>query len=347
MVGAAETPYDLRFRLLGDPGPRPSAVLARVAVLGWQDRNLPMVAVWVACVSCFDPGPRVRARLDGEGLRLLAVDRPLGHGRPVLQPGRTPDAAAAAGGGPQRARAPGSCFSLGDARHLVVLRAHAGEHLSGCSRCQSLRFSGTAGSEQVLGAIAKTRRRSSLRRPIAFSIWINLMWGLVNLLPLWPLDGGQATQILLSLLRPLARARAGATSFRSWSRVAWPSWWSPGPDDMFLTLFFAYFAVINYQVLQTLHQAHSMGLYQEDDGGGAKSGLIPSKSEPRIRLRTPGCTLLRWTIVARRVECAAGDAGGRRVNSRPGSRSPLPFAATIHNYERSWQISWRSGPRIG
>ena len=32
-----------------------------------------------------------------------------------------------------------------------------------------------------------------------FLVWINLLWGLVNLLPMWPLDGGQATQILLSL----------------------------------------------------------------------------------------------------------------------------------------------------
>ena len=35
------------------------------------------------------------------------------------------------------------------------------------------------------------------------------MWGLVNLLPLWPLDGGQATQILLSLYRPRPRPALG------------------------------------------------------------------------------------------------------------------------------------------
>ena len=33
----------------------------------------------------------------------------------------------------------------------------------------------------------------------AFLIQINLLWSLFNLLPIWPLDGGQATQILLSL----------------------------------------------------------------------------------------------------------------------------------------------------
>ena len=34
---------------------------------------------------------------------------------------------------------------------------------------------------------------------------------------------------------------------------------------MFLTLFFAYFAIINFQILQSIHQAQSMGLYQEDE----------------------------------------------------------------------------------
>ena len=35
--------------------------------------------------------------------------------------------------------------------------------------------------------------------------------------------------------------------------------------DLFLPLFFGYFALVNYQVLQSLHQAHSMGLYQDDE----------------------------------------------------------------------------------
>ncbi len=97
-----------------------------------------------------------------------------------------------------------------------------------------------------------------------FLIQINLIWGLINLLPIWPLDGGQATQI----------------SFRFVDRSRGPRWGhvvsllvagglaimalAQGSDNFF-ALFFGYFAVINYQVLQSLHQAHSMGLYQEDD----------------------------------------------------------------------------------
>ena len=44
-----------------------------------------------------------------------------------------------------------------------------------------------------------------------------------------------------------------------------PWWCIQLTKDMFLTIFFGYFALVNYQVLQTLHQAHSMGLYQEDE----------------------------------------------------------------------------------
>lgn len=57
----------------------------------------------------------------------------------------------------------------------------------------------------------------------AFLIQINLLWSLFNLLPIWPLDGGQATQILLSLY-DRAGALAGAISFPCCVPAAWQSW---------------------------------------------------------------------------------------------------------------------------
>ena len=36
-------------------------------------------------------------------------------------------------------------------------------------------------------------------------------------------------------------------------------------SDFFLTIFFGMFAFINFQVLQSLHQAQSFGVYQDDD----------------------------------------------------------------------------------
>ena len=83
---------------------------------------------------------------------------------------------------------------------------------------------------------------------------------------MWPLDGGQATQIILSFF-DRAQANAGVTSCRSGLRdPALPSWCSvTDVNDLFLTIFFAYFAIINFQALQSIHQAQAMGLYQEDE----------------------------------------------------------------------------------
>ena len=38
----------------------------------------------------------------------------------------------------------------------------------------------------------------------------------------------------------------------------------PLTDSYFLTIFFGYFAFLNYQILQTIHRAHVMGLHDDD-----------------------------------------------------------------------------------
>src|SRR5450755_1945523 len=50
MLGVSETPYDLRFRFLEIPVRVQPIFWVTSTFLGWQDYNLPMVAVWVACV---------------------------------------------------------------------------------------------------------------------------------------------------------------------------------------------------------------------------------------------------------------------------------------------------------
>jgi Zn-dependent protease len=95
-------------------------------------------------------------------------------------------------------------------------------------------------------------------------VWINLMWGLVNLLPVWPLDGGRISEILFSYFNPSQGARrahilsllvAGVLAFLAYT-------WT---GDLFLTVFFAYFALVNFQILQSIHQKQMMGLYQDED----------------------------------------------------------------------------------
>ena len=84
---------------------------------------------------------------------------------------------------------------------------------------------------------------------------------------MWPLDGGQATQILLSHYDRARGQRwthivsllvAGILGVMAYSLT------SP-PSNLLRALFFGYFAFINFQILQTIHQAQTMGLYQEDE----------------------------------------------------------------------------------
>ena len=110
------------------------------------------------------------------------------------------------------ARGPGRGVRVLRCRHaglLRRLRPHPGANTSAFVR----RCSGLEPDDQAFGAGSRlgAEARSSIPR-IARSrstgSWCRstILWGLVNLLPIWPLDGGQATQI-----RPLAgrTARTG------------------------------------------------------------------------------------------------------------------------------------------
>src|SRR5262245_11912941 len=50
MLGAAETPYDLRFQLLGIPVRVHPLFWLVAAMLGWHNNDLPAVLIWIACV---------------------------------------------------------------------------------------------------------------------------------------------------------------------------------------------------------------------------------------------------------------------------------------------------------
>jgi Zn-dependent protease len=51
--------------------------------------------------------------------------------------------------------------------------------------------------------------RMTLTRAILnYLFWINLVWGLVNLLPIWPLDGGQISRDVFTILSPTRGASA-------------------------------------------------------------------------------------------------------------------------------------------
>jgi Zn-dependent protease len=92
-------------------------------------------------------------------------------------------------------------------------------------------------------------------------VWINMVWGLVNLLPVWPLDGGQISRDILTLLSP----RSGASIALGISlviagllavialmavngRFLLPEW--VPVSDWWLVIMFGYLAVVSFMALQ-------------------------------------------------------------------------------------------------
>ncbi len=76
-------------------------------------------------------------------------------------------------------------------------------------------------------------------------IWINLAWGLMNMLPIWPLDGGQlARAVLVHLAGDAGHAAAATLSLLASGAMAVVSWRIGYP---LATLFFGYFAVMEWR----------------------------------------------------------------------------------------------------
>jgi stage IV sporulation protein FB len=264
MLGASETPYDLRFTLLGIPV-RVHPLFWLVAVVlgfGRNDRNLALVVVWVACVF-------VSILVHEYGHALMA--RALGSSPSIVLWGMG-----------------GLCYSQAERQTLlqrlaVVLSGPAAglglyvlvmlfaSGTFGISASENLSVSQATlpGLGMLVSADDWFSAQNKLHNEVYFEsflylIQINLLWSLFNLLPIWPLDGGQATQILLSLYDRARGPRwghivsllcAGGLAIMAVSMGA----------SLFNALFLAYFAMMNYQMLQTLHQAHSMGIYHEDE----------------------------------------------------------------------------------
>jgi Zn-dependent protease len=108
-----------------------------------------------------------------------------------------------------------------------------------------------------------------LRLTFAYLWWINLFWGLVNLLPIWPLDGGQISRDFLEGLQPEGGTRAslglslgvaGLLAFIALintyrhppigGAVPYVGEYLASLSGWFMILFFAIFAFNSYQLLQ-------------------------------------------------------------------------------------------------
>jgi stage IV sporulation protein FB len=256
MLGASETPYDLRFRLLGIPVRVHPIFWLISAMLGWEPNNLPLVVAWVGCVF----------------VSILVHE--YGHGLTAKAFGSSPSIVLWGLGG--------LCYSQSERQTplqrlaIVAMGPGAGFILCAVVMLGASLLFGVSPREH-LETVAELLRIGSgsptldakLRSEMALNVyrnlvWINMMWGLVNLLPIWPLDGGRITEILFSWYDRSRGARwchilsLLAAGILAVMAVAFSL-------GLPLIIFFAYFVMINFQVLQTLHQAQAMGLYHDDE----------------------------------------------------------------------------------
>lgn len=285
MFGASETPYDLRFQALGIPVRVHPMFWLVAAMLGWQSENIPIVLIWVGCVF----------------LSILVHE--YGHGLMARAYGASPSILLQAFGGlcfypadrqtPRQRLAvliwgPGAGFVLclaTMAAYTVGFGLTPGEHIASVQKI----LCGYFGFLTRLDWMKPDdpTLRMALKKlgfdptvPIRpdpdmipkqleiywFLLEINILWGLINLLPIWPLDGGQITQTVLAQANPYhGRRWAHILSLLVAATCAILVYTQT--QSIFNTLFFAYFAVINYQILDSIHRAHSLGIYDENGWG--------------------------------------------------------------------------------
>jgi Zn-dependent protease len=102
----------------------------------------------------------------------------------------------------------------------------------------------------------------SLALLVFFLFWINLVWPLFNLVPVWPLDGGQVCREVCTAASPsrglilsLYISIAAALLLTAWALVTWllrrpiPEW-IPVTGSLFTVLFFGLFAYFSFQQFQ-------------------------------------------------------------------------------------------------
>ena len=268
MVGlAGETQYDVRFRLLGVPVRIHPFFWVISAVMGFQayQNDIPAVLLWMGCVFVsilvheFGHALTSKAFYCSPSVVLWGMGG-LCYSQAEQQTPRQRLAVLFAG--------PGAGFLL---FAIVVLLFWIFLGVTPIEQAQLIAFEfglSQAPGDGVVKLVNSFAGHRELRLFVFNVYWflvqINLFWGLVNLLPVWPLDGGQVSQILLTFYDRSRGQRwghivsllvAGAVALVSYALT----------QKLFLPLFFGYFALVNYQVLQTLHQAHSMGLNQDDD----------------------------------------------------------------------------------
>ncbi len=239
LVWPNSTPYDLRFRLLGVPVQVHPGFWAIGILFGFNQADPKQTVVWIAvlflsilwhemghAIAAIANGLRPKVALYWMG-GLCASDRnqvPLAGNLAIILGG------------------PGAGFVLG---LLTLLVANL---TLGVTPVDSLALFG-------LGPGDGSRAANAFDNRYVFSffysmIFINFAWTLVNLLPVWSLDGGQFLGEILSSRDPYRGMRQ--THFVGMVTAAGVALFAASREQIFITIFFGLMAFSNYQATQAM-----------------------------------------------------------------------------------------------
>ncbi len=259
------TPYDLNFRLLGIPV-RVHPLFWLIAFLLSPDKEPRDAILWIGCVF----------------LSILVHE--YGHGLMAKGFGYRPMIALYGMGGlcasESERQTPGQRLAVlfaGPGSQLVLLGLLMllGNLLLGISWQGNITIAGNLlgigeGGRVLMSPRVDLGPSLDLFRSLYIDLfYINLVWPLLNLLPIWPLDGGQITTVLLSRYNRrhgarwshiVSMATAGLLAFYVLGRLGR----SMNGDGLLLALFFGGFALVNYQMLQAYHYRYQEHGYDDE-----------------------------------------------------------------------------------
>jgi Zn-dependent protease len=221
MLGlAAPTPYDLRFSLLGIPVRVHPLFWLISAVMGW-DRDLNLTLIWIACVF----------------VSILVHE--MGHALVARGFGWPPQVVLHAMGG-FATFTPTWGYSM--ERSIAVSFAGPGAGFVLYGVVEAVLKLLTASGTTLNGYTAVT---------FAYLEFINLWWGLVNLLPVYPLDGGQISRELFGHWQG-HRGLASSLQLSIITAIG-VALYAYSKGDEYVAVMFGVFAVYSYQSLTQEH----------------------------------------------------------------------------------------------
>lgn len=250
----APTDYDVKFRLLGIPVRVSPWFWVVTALLGWQSNDAIGVVIWIGCVFV-----SILVHEFGHGLtaRRLVRQQPavILHGMGGLcvydREHRSPWGRVAV-----LAMGPGAGFLFAGVIALVgavlfgVVPAYRPPMGVGFRPINPEKFIRLAQNPRVF--------------EIYFQLlFINIVWGLFNLLPIFPLDGGQLAASFLSMHdRREGQRRAFIVSFVTAALLAI---WSYQKGSTYNAFFLGYLALMNFQFLQAATAQRKYGDFADDE----------------------------------------------------------------------------------